>query len=95
MLSLITVSAIALQWLVYLPQVIPLSSAFAWWFKFFWNLIRDPRGRSLLEILCNPRYVGCERQSRARVSQTKCVVGGLAVSLHYCTLSDTTMLGVV
>ena len=54
---------------MYLSQVIPLSSAVCWWFKLYWNLITDPKGRPLYNILINPRYIGCKHQSQARVSR--------------------------
>ena len=39
-----------------LIQYLPLMSIILWWPKFYWHIFSDPNGRSLFEIMLNPRY---------------------------------------
>ena len=46
--------------IIWLIQLLPLSSVILWWPKFYAALIFDPDGRSILDILRNPRLQGDE-----------------------------------
>ena len=46
-----------------------IFSALLWWPKFYWELMRDPGGRSLYEIFTDPRFRGSVLRTKPRISR--------------------------
>ena len=62
---------VMLKLLIGLPQSLfgGLLTAILWWPKFYWNILRDPDGRSLWSMFTNPHFRGRYKHSKARISR--------------------------
>ena len=68
-LSFVYGAHILLQLIVALPQLLPGFTALAWWPRFYWSLLWKPTGRSLWEIITNPRFRGSVAPGRAQIAR--------------------------
>ena len=56
------------KFIVSFAQVLPLSNIILWWTKLYWGIIRDHKGRSLWQVLSNPRFRGRVKHIFAHIS---------------------------
>ena len=54
--------------IVSFAQFLPLSNIILWWTKLYWEIIRDQKGRSLWQVLSNPRFRGRVKHIFAHIS---------------------------